>query len=82
MKQKFSFHLTMDFQHGLRAVSNVDGSGVEFKQGPCINPNLVTEETIKKIIACTNQHKPWQFLKLFIRNVDAYIVELESLVAE
>ena len=72
----------MDFQHGLRAVSNEDGSGIEFKQGPCINPNLVTEETIKQIVACTNRRKPWQFLKLFVKNVDAYIDELENLVVE
>ena len=52
--------------------------------GPNLNRNLVTKETIHQLVShiLANKVDGWQFLKTFVRNVDAFITELEHLVTE
>ena len=55
-----------------------------FKLGPSLKRNLVTEENINQLVSHTlaSRRDGWQFLKAFVRNVDAYITELENLVVD
>ena len=57
---------------------------IEFMPGPNLNRNLVTKETIHQLVShiLANKVDGWQFLKTFVRNVDAFITELEHLVTE
>ena len=80
MKKKFAFQLSVDFHNGLRAASKC--SSIHFKPGPCVNHNLVTKDSLDQLVShiLANHGDGWQFVRILVKNVDAYINELENLV--
>ena len=82
VKQKFAFQVAIDFHHGLRAATSADS--IEYTLGPSLRCNLFTKETLDELVSHTlaNNLENWKFLKTLVKNIDAYITELENLVAD
>ena len=79
VKQKFSFQVGIDFHHGLRAATNTNS--IEYTPGPTLHRNLVTKEILDQLVShiLANNIEGWRFLKAFVKNIDAYITELENI---
>ena len=82
VKQKFAFQVGINFHHGLRAATNADS--IEYKAGPSLRRNLFTKETLDELVShiLANNIEGWKFLKTLVKNIDAYITELENLVTD
>ena len=80
VKQKLAFAITVDYHNGLRAASNPNS--IDFKPGPSLNKNLVTRDSLDQLIShiLANNGDGWQFIRILVKNVDAYVRELENLV--
>ena len=80
VKQKLAFAITVDYHNGLRAASNI--KSIDFKPGPSLNKNLVTRDSLDQLIShiLANNGDGWQFIRILVKNVDAYVRELENLV--